>query len=269
MWILVGGWIVLLTAAAVYAVVDGAPTDREQTTVARARPVVDEAIARVASAAATGSVTIVPAVVAVGPFERVGPCDVTVFRAGERYRRSLTAVVVPGTEAQLLGQVAAALPPAYAAQVRGSENAPRLVADAGYWVLVTGAVVAPGEVRFVADTGDCRPAGDSIDTADAEVPVPVDPAAPVFATLGVAAEESRSAAVACPEGGTTGTREFALPGPPPGDLDALLAGPVAALPDATTVVSTAALYGYLTPQAQVAVRAHEDAIAVTVTGVCG
>ena len=58
----------------------------------RPGPYVDDAVARVATAAIADG----QAVVAISGFERVGECDVIVFRGGERYRRAVTALVAAG-----------------------------------------------------------------------------------------------------------------------------------------------------------------------------
>jgi hypothetical protein len=65
-------WLVILVVAGFFAARRGDPTARDLTTVAAARPYVDEAVARVAVAATADG----QAVVAVTPFERVGECDV-------------------------------------------------------------------------------------------------------------------------------------------------------------------------------------------------
>src|SRR5262249_27387658 len=142
-------------------------TDREETTVAQARPVVDVAAARVALAATQDG----QSVVAISDFVRVGDCAISVFRPGERYKREITAVVTPGTGTAPLRRVAPRLPASYHALVRAGA-APRLSADAGFWVFLTATVVSPGEVRFVADTGSCRARGDltSADTTGAASP---------------------------------------------------------------------------------------------------
>src|SRR5690606_16210119 len=149
--VLTGVWLVVIAVSAWWGLTHPEPTERDQTTVAAARPVVDEAIARVARAVMADG----RGVVAVSGFERVAPCEVTVFQDGERYRRGLVAVVAPGSEAALLDRVAAELPASYRAVVRHGDEA-RLTAEAGFSVLLTGRVIAPGGVRAVADPGECR-----------------------------------------------------------------------------------------------------------------
>jgi hypothetical protein len=257
-WFLVLGvvWLVALLVSGWWGVTHPSPTDREQTTVTAARPVVDEAIARVAAAATADG----RGVVAVAGFERVGPCDISVFREGARYRRMLVAVVPPGSEADLLARVAGALPASYRAVVSRGDT-PRLTADAGFWVLLTGRVVAPGEVRFVADTGDCR----SVDGPDPVDPAPAVPAKvtdQVLSRLGLPAGTRTTASVACVDGGSLGTVEVRTD-PYGGDLVDALADL-----DATVVVRSPRLYAYRTGDTQVAVRAHDDVTVITATTGC-
>jgi hypothetical protein len=249
-------WVAVLAGSALFALRTGSPTAREQTSVAQARPVVDEAVARIASAAAADGA----AVVAVSSFEHVGTCDVTVFRGGERYRRGVTAMVPPGTESDLLTRVATRLPASYGAVVR-TGPAPRLTADAGFWVLVTATMTAPGEVRFFADTGDCREAG-RVDTTDPAVTVDEAPVRAVLDRLDVAGADRHTAEVSCPEGGVVATVEVRA-GAYPGALDAVLRDL-----GGTAVVAAPRLYAFRTGATQIAVRAHEDAVIVTATTTC-
>jgi hypothetical protein len=258
-FVVVGGvWLVAIAGSAMYGLSHPSPTVREETTVAGARPVVDQAIARVASAvAADGS-----AVLAVSSFDPIGACDVTVFRTGGRYQRALVAVVAPGTEADLLSRVARALPVSYHAAVTG-RAAPRLSADAGYWVLLSGSVSAPGEVRFVADTGDCRALG-NLDARDPTPAVPLTVVPDVLARLHLPGGNSSTASVSCVDGGALATIEADGPAYS-GDLTTALGDPPAG---ATVVVDEPSLIAYRTATAQVAVRAHQDATLITASTVC-
>lgn len=255
--VIAGVWLVVIAISAWWGLTHPEPTDRDQTTVAAARPVVDEAIARVARAVVADG----GGVVAVSGFERVAPCEVTVFQDGERYRRALVAVVSPGSEAVLMDRVAAALPASYRAVVRHGDE-PRMTADAGFWVLLTGAVIGPGEVRFLADTGDCRPAGD-IDIDDAPPGVRAEAVPAVLSRLGLDDGIRATAAVSCVDGGVLGTVEVRAQ-PYPGDLAVALAD----LPGVSTVVSSPRLYAFRSGDTQVAVRAHDDATIVTATSGC-
>lgn len=255
--VVAGAWLLLFVAAGWWGVSHPEPTDRHQTTVAAARPVVDEAIARLARAVVADG----RGVVAVSGFERVAECEVTVFHDGGRYRRILVAVVPPGSEAALMDRVAAALPASYGASVR-HDDPPRLIADAGFWVLVTGTVTAPGEVRFLADTGDCRPTGD-VDTADAPPGIPTDLVSAVLSRLGLDDGTRSTASVSCVDGGVLGTVEVRAQ-PYDGDLAQALAD----LPDASALVSAERLYAFRSGETQVAVRAHDDVTIITATSGC-
>ena len=223
------GWVLVLAGSAGYGFLNAAPTDREQTTVAQAKPVADEAVARLATAASADGA----AAVAISGFENVGPCDVSVFRGGERYRRAVTAIVTPGSESDLLTKVSSRLPASYHPVVR-TGALPRLTADAGFFVLITATVTAPGEVSFYADTGDCRPAGGGI-AADPTAQVPAGPVQDVIDRLHVAGNDRHTFAVSCPDGGLVGTVE-ARAGRYAGALDAALSN----VESATVIVATPA-----------------------------
>jgi hypothetical protein len=253
--VLVVGWILVLIVGGVIAMRGTVSTDREQTTVAQARPDVDLAAARVALAASQDG----QSVVAISDFVRVGDCVISIFRPGERYKREITAVVTPGTEAALLQRVAARLPASYHAYVR-TGAAPRLVADAGFWVYLTATVVSPGEVRFVADTGSCRARGD-LTTADTTAT-----ASPALTAalqrLSLTPADVHEYAVDCPGGGRVRTLA-AHGGPYPGALDAVLRD----VPGATPVVAAPHLYAYTTGPTGVAVQGGDSTL-ITATVVC-
>lgn len=257
-------WGIILAAGIGWAWATGGPTAREQTTVAQARPVVDQAVARVVEAATADGL----AVAAISGFDRVGGCSVTVVRAGERYQRVVTVVVAPGTEQALLSRVAARLPAAYGAKAPPVVE-PYLVADAGFWVSLTGSVAGPGQVRIVADTGSCRPPGDLAEAADAgAAPTPGDAAEaalrPVLARLEVAAPVWHTHAAGCPDGGHVSTAETS------GisanwDLDEALRGL-----GSETVVSTSDLYAIDADGVGIAVRVDNDGhLVATATTGCG
>jgi hypothetical protein len=249
-------WIAVLVGAIFVANADFEVTDREQTTVAAARPYVDDAVARVATAASQDG----QAVVAISGFERSGSCDVTVFRSGQRYGRAVTVIVPPGTESALLERIAARLPAGYQTIVR-TGSAPRLIADAGFYVLLTGSVSRPGEVRLYADTGDCRPPGD-VSTTDLAGSGEGDRAAvqDVLTQLDVTGVSWTESAVACPDGGTTRT-VTATAGRFTGALDARLHAP-----DPT--VAGPRLYAYRSGDTGVSVRAHDESLLVSATTPC-
>jgi hypothetical protein len=251
-------WGLVLVIGAVLAIREGPPTAREQTSVAQAAAVVDRAAAQVASAASVDGL----AVVAISGFERAGVCRVTLLRRGARYQRSVTAVVTAGTEQALLERVAARLPPSYAASVRGG-TAPRLTGDAGFYVRITAGVSAPGQIRFVIDTGDCRPEGDILaapqPSATSAQRAPVES---LLATLGVAAQQWTAYQVMCPGWGSMVTVEAVGDGNP-GRLDVALHG-ISAQP----VVASADIYGYRSEQVGVMVRESGHRIVASSTTSC-
>ena len=73
-------------------------------------------------------------------------------------------------------------------------------------------MTAPGQVRFVADTGDCRDAR-RVDTTDpAAAGVDRAPVQAVLERLGLTGGRlDAPSAVACPDGGVVGTVEVAAP----------------------------------------------------------
>ena len=156
--------------------------------------------------------------------------------------------------------MAGRLPASYGAIVR-TGAAPRLTADAGFWVLVTGAMTAPGEVRFYADTGDCREGG-RVDTTDPAATVDEAPIQAVLERLDLTGADRRTAAVSCPDGGVVGTVEVRA-GAYPGALDAALRD----LGD-TTVVAAPRLYAFRTGPTRVAVRTQQDSVVITATTAC-
>jgi hypothetical protein len=250
-------WAVILVAGVVWSVWRGAPTAREQTTVAQARPVVDLASARIAAAAAADD-----AVVAVSGFERTDACSVTVFRSGARYQRVVTVAVATGAEEAVLRRVAAGLPPSYKAAVT-TVTGLKLRGDAGLFVALTGTVGEPGRVRFVADTGDCRPEGD-LPPADSERPRPATHVDDAFTRLRVAPEAWARHEIACPGGGAMSTvegtgRENDLP-------DAIDAGMGRR---EGLVVATPDLYAYRAGTVDVMVRIEGSRLVVSATTRCG
>jgi hypothetical protein len=174
------GWAVVLLVGAVWYALDGRPTVREQTTVAQAQAIVDRAIGLVVAAAGPVSVP------AITGYDQVEPCDITPVRAGARYDREAWLATPPGTEAALLDRIAGALPAGYRTNVvkPSAPQTPRLVADAGDYVAVTGTVDRPGLVLVSAATG-CRPlgnrpAGDPTASPAAADRAPVDRALAAF-----------------------------------------------------------------------------------------
>src|SRR6266516_2485140 len=127
-------WALLLAVTGVWYSLHGHPTDREQTTVAAAEPVVDQAITEVVRAAGR---SVVPAL---SGFEKTGDCSVTPIRSGAEYQRLVLLYTPVGSEPELLDRIAAGLPSGYRPVVRHSTGSlvHTLAADAGYFVAVTG-----------------------------------------------------------------------------------------------------------------------------------
>jgi hypothetical protein len=273
-------WALVLVGGIAWAGQRGEPTAREQTTVARAASIVDSAAAELATAATADGL----AVVAVSPFERAAGCSVTVLRDGARYQRTVTALVAPGTEQALLERVGARLPARYQARVR-TGAVPRLVADAGMFVGVTGVVNAPGLVRFVIDTGTCRPEGGPVSRLVMVGTPPVaaiqrSAVAALLVRLGVSAERWSTVRVACADGKTLTTVEAvggagALPGLDTQQhvlasvVDAALGQPSMDRPAVgTVVVGTPELFAYRAATSGVGVRVADGHPVITATSVC-
>jgi hypothetical protein len=250
-------WALILVGGIVWSARRGPPTAREQTTVAQARPVVDLASARIAAAAAADD-----AAVAVSGFERADACSVTAVRSGARYQRVVTVAVATGAEEAVLRRVAAGLPAAYKAAVT-TVTGLKLRGDAGLFVALTGTVSEPGRVRFVADTGDCRPEGDPL-PADAERPRSAPHVDDAFARLRVAPQTWARHEIACPDGGTMSTVEASGPDNEL-PVDAIDAG--MGRRDGL-VVATADLYAYRAGTSDVIVRIEGSRLVVSATTRC-
>jgi hypothetical protein len=164
---LIVAWSLLLIVGGVWYSRTGAPTERDQTTIAQARPVVDRAVEAVLQAAGSDPVP------AASGFEKSGDCRVTPVRHGAKYQRSLWLYTGKGSERALLDRIAAGLPAGYKARTAG-QTVPTLFADAGLYVAVNGTVPEPGGVRVVVSTG-CRVPGDTPFAPDPTgVPQPAD-----------------------------------------------------------------------------------------------
>ncbi len=256
----VAGWIVILAAAVLWGVSWPSSTDREETTVAQARPVVDRAAADVVAAVtADGQATA-----AISGFARVDDCRVTVVRPGQRYQRVVTAWTRSGDEEALLSRVAGRLPASYAATVSAG-TAPRLFADAGLFVGVNAVAAGPGVVRFVIDTGACRVAGD-LDRVAEPAPTRVQqaPVEAALTALGLRARDWRLFAVACPGGGALTTVAAQSPVSPVGPLEPMLRG----LAGGAAIVADADLYAYRAGSVDVTVHRVGGGTDVAATTPC-
>jgi hypothetical protein len=246
-------WVVVLIGAFAWAVRRGEPTAREQTTAADAVPVMTQARAELARAATADGM----AVVALADIER-SECDVSVARPGVRLQAPLLAFVAPGTEQALMRRVADRLPASYEASVR-TGSATRLSGDAGLWVAIAGAVIAPGQVRFVADTGSCRP--DGLYAMADSGPGDRAPAQAALDQLGLTLPVWSHDLYGCAGGGTVETVEAVAPAAGAGPLDRALAD----VPGAERVVATPELVAYRVGSAGVAARLVNDQVVVTST----
>jgi hypothetical protein len=272
-WLVVAvvAWGVALAAGVWWAADTGAPTAREQTTVAQALPIVDEATANIAQAATADG----RAVVAISGFDRVGDCRITVVRRGARYQRIVTVLVPPGAEAAALDRVAAGLPKGYGAAVRHGA-VPRLTADAGFFVGISGGVAGSGQLRFVVDTGNCR--GETVPLApgpERAGPPPAsagDPPASlrapieaVLTALRVGPAEWTTHVVACPDGTLVRSAQaLGEPGAAPADrLDDALRDQ-----GETTILAAPDAVAYRSGPVGVSARVVDDRLVVTATTVC-
>src|SRR5947199_266654 len=135
-------WGLLLAVSGIWYSLHGRPTERDQTTIARAEPVVAQAVADVVRAAGT---SVVPAL---SGFEKTADCSVTPVRGGAEYQREVWLYTPVSTEPALLDRIAHGLPARYRAVVHHPAGGavPTLAADAGYYVAVTGSVERSGLV---------------------------------------------------------------------------------------------------------------------------
>jgi hypothetical protein len=247
-------WVVVLLAGFAWAVLRGQPTAREQTTVEDAIPVLMQAQSDLVRAATADGL----AVVALDPMEQ-STCDVTVARDGVRLQAPILAFVTAGTEQALMERIVDRLPASYEAQVRAG-RVPRLTADAGTWVGITGAVVAPGHVRIVADTGDCRPAGEVV-AADPLFVADRGAAQAALDHLGMTAQAWTARSVGCAGGTVATVQAVTADSSNPGALDVNLRD----LVGTGNVVSASDLVAYVSGGAGVAVRVVGTRVMVTST----
>ncbi|MFG1775090.1 hypothetical protein ACGFIR_17370 [Micromonospora sp. NPDC049051] len=257
-WLLVAtvAWAVLLAALTWTSVRNDPPTVREQRSLTEAGPVVDRAVGELVAAAGDTAVLTPPEI------ER--GCRVTPFADGAILTRGVDVFVPVGLERSLLERVADRLPGSWRAGVRiTSEDGPRLRADAGEFVTVSGAVEADGLVRLTADTG-CRPVGDGYaapavgaDGAESEAL-----AAALRALGGPPGSAPELVVAPCPGGGTARTARAGAVETPPSPADAL--GAVARVP----LLNTAQAYAYRHGTAMVLADLSGDRVVVSVNTGC-
>ncbi|WFE46192.1 hypothetical protein [Verrucosispora sp. WMMD1129] len=252
-------WVVLLAGLTWMSSAEDPPTVREQRTLTQAGPVVDGAIGEIVAAADAGVPALVPAEVDRG-------CRISPFADGATLTRAVDLAAPVGEEQALLRQVADRLPARWRAGVRLTPDGPRLRADAGEFVTVTGRPATDGRIRFTVDTG-CRPVGDDYDSAGA---APVGPEAGVLAEVvralnGRVDDPESVVSAPCPGGGVARTIRTVV--------DPVATAPQAALAPlagGTPVVETPEVYAYR--QDGVAVLADfqpEQVLVAATTGCAG
>jgi hypothetical protein len=253
-------WGVILAAGAVWGIATGGPTSRDQTTVADALPVVDRATAEIVSAVdADGQ-----GVATIAELSKAADCSISVIRSGQRYQRVVTVYVTPGTEGALLQRLAQRLPASYQASVR-TGNAPRLSADAGLYVAVNATVAAPGTIRFVLDTGDCRAPGNiPAESAGEPTPAQRQPVETALGLLRVPAATWHLYQATCSSGGRlTSVEAETAKGAVAGPLNVPLAAS-----SASTRIATPDLVAYTADHVGVVARTAGDTVIVTATTPC-
>jgi hypothetical protein len=187
-------WAALLAGAALFAIWHGrAVTDREQTSIGTGKQSADRAVGEVIAAGDDGA-----AVAEISDFTNLGECKLSLVRTGVRYERAVTYYTAAGAERTLLTRIADGLPPSYHARVFDGAL-PRISADGGGFVALSGGVVGPGQLRLIADTG-CRQAGG--DLADPRAPMADRaPAQAALTALGVDSAQWHDLELPCPDGG--------------------------------------------------------------------
>lgn len=250
------GWAVALIAAGTWSARHGRPTVAAQTTIVRAVPVADRALALVVGAAGPG------VVVAASGYVRTRATCAVGNRDGERYERSVALYTGPGTEPAVVDRIAAALPASYRPFVRHAGDVHTLRADAGYYVRLTGGMSGAGELRFTVDT-DCRVRGGDLPGAGpgADAGPAAGPLAEVLARIGGTEARRESHEVACPTGGRVRTVAVTVTNaarPPGADAPA----------GVTPVVARDGLLAYRAGDVGVVVRERADDLLVTATTGC-
>jgi hypothetical protein len=255
-------WALVLGVTGYLAARSGAPTAREQTSLAQARDRVDRALAAVATAAGPD------AVAALSSYTLDAGCRITAARKGTDLSRVVRLYTAAGGERALLDRLAAALPGDFRARVPrpiGSAT-PALRADAGGFVALRGRAAGPGEVRVEAEAG-CRAGSDLGTPASDPSPAAVErePVEAVLRALAAPSPRWHAYQLPCPEGGAMRTVEAdssvtASPGPLPAALKAVAGGAV--------VLSQPQRYAYRAGETAVAVRAEDGVLTVTATTSC-
>jgi hypothetical protein len=213
---LVGAWIVVLAVLGWWSVRTDPATVPEQRDIAAALPVVEQATGALLAAATAGD----DRAVVLGDLRLSEDCNLTPLRGGIEATRDVTLHVAADRALPVLEEIAAALPPRYAAQAGDSSAGRRvgLQADAGGFVAIDAAADSGAQVVQVTVSTGCRPRSDSVDLPVAGPPVRDLP--PVLrSALGAFGGDrpARLTEVSCPDGGTG--RTYTVDGvPAPRDL---------------------------------------------------
>jgi len=204
-WIaLVLAWAVAVFGVGYLSYRQGEHTDREQSPIGQALPMLDAVLGDVAAALPAGA-GVVPVLSDYLPVEQ--DCGITVVRDGIRYQRVLELYVSPTGVTALLEGIAAGLPARYRARMDTRFDAPELALDTGKFVGVRATTPAPGRVQIAADTG-CRAAEGPVRfverVADPSARAPVQA---VLDAVGLPASAWRSYRITCSGGGELRTVE--------------------------------------------------------------
>ena len=259
-WIVVvAAWAVVLGALAYWSLRTDKATVRDQTTIGQALPTVDAALGRIASLVDSDRIEVLAGYARIG-----GDCRITVARSGARYQRVLDVYLREGDEGALLDKVKAGVPAGWKATVLHGTGVQALQADAGNFVAIRGAMLVPGQVRFLADTG-CRPMPHPIAAASpGDATAQRAAAQRVFDALKLAPGGWTTEEVACATGGTVRTVQATAPTAP-----SLLAPSLKSLPG-TVVVARPELYAAGTPgKTGVVARAVDGHLVVAASTGCG
>jgi hypothetical protein len=141
-------WAAVLVVAGGWAAHHGTATVREQSPLAAGQQTIDDAVDAVLAAAGPGARPLV------GDPEITEGCRLTLARRGTSIDRTVLFTVPEGQEPAMVERLVDRLPEHW--DVRYFRASSRLRADAGDFVVVTGEVAQPGQVRVTLGTG-CRP----------------------------------------------------------------------------------------------------------------
>lgn len=213
-WLAVGAtvWaLVLLGGVAVSYDRDDDASVREQRSIAKAAPVVAQAVGELVAAADGDDV-----VLEVSDPRLTDGCRLTPAWDGAALDQDVTVHTTESAEADVLVRVADRLPAGYRAQVRSVHRADdrqrhRLRAEADRFVVLTGRSTTPGVVTFTVSTG-CRPQSAGFDGPASPPPALGGEVDAVRSVMAGPAEIVGGAEVPCPAGSVV-ARTHRLTGP--------------------------------------------------------